>query len=128
LPVRHKLRDLERTSRRVDENEPGKHLRSELQSGEGKTVLRAAMARTMPENATARIKQGFSAPDASWFRGESIDYVNRVLRDPRARVNELLRPEYVKEILDRHTTGKENHRLFIWSLLCLEWWLRKFMS
>jgi hypothetical protein len=31
-------------------------------------------------------------------------------------------------VLDEHTAGKVNHRLVIWSLLSLEWWLRNFME
>ena len=34
----------------------------------------------LPKEVVEREKQGFSAPDASWFKGESIDYVLRELR------------------------------------------------
>jgi asparagine synthase (glutamine-hydrolysing) len=86
------------------------------------------MARLIPAAVTERVKQGFSAPDASWFRGESIDYVNRFLRDPRARIYEFLQPAYVTRRLDEHTAGRHNHRLFIWSLLSFEWWCRRFLD
>ena len=48
-----------------------------------------------------RSKQGFSAPDASWFRGESIDYINRLLRDPRAQIYDFVNPAYVSRVLDQ---------------------------
>jgi asparagine synthase (glutamine-hydrolysing) len=127
LPARHKLRDLERPSLAVDENEPGKRLRYEQQAGNGKLVLRQAMSRLIPTEVTQRAKQGFSAPDASWFRGESIDYVNCLLRDHRAQIYTFLAPDYVRKRLDEHTSGRHNNRLFIWSLLSFEWWLRKFI-
>ena len=73
-----------------------------------------------------RTKQGFSAPDASWFRGESIEYVNRLLRARSARMYEFFNPAYVERVLEQHTGGKVNHRLLIWSLLSFEWWLRTF--
>jgi asparagine synthase (glutamine-hydrolysing) len=85
------------------------------------------MARLIPEDITQRAKQGFSAPDASWFRGESIDYVRRLLLDPKARIYEYLNPAYVQARLDEHISGDVNRRLFIWSLLSFEWWLRKFL-
>ncbi len=127
LPVRYKLRNLDRVAQTVDEDEAGKRRKYELQTGDGKMVLRAAMSRLIPPDVTGRVKQGFSAPDASWFRGESIDYINTLLRDPRARIYEFLQPAYVLQNLDEHTAGQHNHRLFIWSLLSFEWWLRTFI-
>jgi len=91
-------------------------------------ILRRAMERIIPEEVTTRRKQGFSAPDASWFRGESIDYINGLLRDPEAHIYQYLQPSYVRTVLDEHTEGKVNHRLLIWSLLSFEWWLRNFME
>jgi len=86
------------------------------------------MGRLIPAEVSDRNKQGFSAPDASWFRGESIDYINRLLRNPRASIYEFMEPAYVADILDQHCSGKVNRRLLIWSFLCLEWWLRQFFA
>jgi asparagine synthase (glutamine-hydrolysing) len=127
IPAHHKLRNLERTMR-VDENQPGKRLLYEKETSDGKTVLRQAMSRLIPREITERAKQGFSAPDASWFRGESIDYINRLLRDPKASIYEFLEPKYVTQTLDEHCSGRVNRRLLIWSLLSFEWWLRKFIT
>jgi asparagine synthase (glutamine-hydrolysing) len=124
LPPSLKLRDLEHMSARVDEDDVNRY---EIRStSEGKLILRAAMAKAVPAQVTARRKQGFSAPDASWFRGESIDYINRLLRSSDARIYEFFQPAYVTKCLDEHTSGNVNHRLLIWSLLSFEWWLRKF--
>jgi asparagine synthase (glutamine-hydrolysing) len=127
VPVRYKLRDLGRVSQELDEDDLRKYQVADQWNGDGKAVLRQAMSRLIPRSVAERIKQGFSAPDASWFRGESIDYVNRFLRDPHARIYEFLQPAYITRRLDEHTLGKHNHRLFIWSLLNFEWWLHKFM-
>jgi asparagine synthase (glutamine-hydrolysing) len=127
IPAHHKLRNIER-SMRVDENQPGKRLIYEKETSDGKTVLRQAMSRLIPREITERAKQGFSAPDASWFRGESIDYINRLLRDPKASIYEFLEPKYVTQILDEHCSGRVNRRLLIWSLLSFEWWLRRFIT
>jgi asparagine synthase (glutamine-hydrolysing) len=128
LSVRLKLGSIDRVPDPVDEDEPGKRLRYEMKRDDGKLVLRQAMTRLIPPDVTRRAKQGFSAPDASWFRGESIDYVNDLLRRPQALLYEFLEPRYVAAKLDEHTSGRQNHRLFIWSLLSFEWWLRRFMN
>jgi len=86
------------------------------------------VSRLIPREITERTKQGFSAPDASWFRGESIDYINRLLRHPKANIYEFLEPKYVNDVLDEHCSGRMNKRLLIWSLLSFEWWLQKFIA
>ena len=127
LPVRTKLEGLDRDLLSVDENEPGKQVLYERQRTDGKVVLRKAMSRVIPKDVTARAKQGFSAPDASWFRGESVDYVTGLLNDPKARLGEFIQPAFVKCVLEQHRAGAHNHRLLIWSLLSFEWWLKTFL-
>jgi asparagine synthase (glutamine-hydrolysing) len=111
----------------VNENEPGKRLMLGDRN-QGKMILRETLERVVPRNIGDRQKQGFSAPDATWFRGESIDYLSRLLRSKDAHIYEVLQRDYVERILDEHTAGAVNHRLFIWSLLCLEWWMRCFLG
>lgn len=127
LPPSHKLRNLDELQD-VDENVIGKRQRYELETNDGKQVLRRAMEQIIPPVVTARAKQGFSAPDAGWFRGESIDYIDRLLRNPRAMVYEFVEHQFVSDVLDAHTSGRQNRRLLIWSLLSFEWWCRTFLT
>jgi asparagine synthase (glutamine-hydrolysing) len=127
IPPRFKVRNLGQPVR-MDENNPAKRQLNEFQTSDGKAVLRKAMGRIIPQEIIDRTKQGFSAPDASWFRGESIDYINRLLRNPKARLYEYITPAYVTKVLDQHCAGKENRRLLIWSFLSFEWWLRQFFD
>ncbi|HZE73323.1 MAG TPA: asparagine synthase (glutamine-hydrolyzing) [Pyrinomonadaceae bacterium] len=126
IPVRQKLLDPEQM--RTNGNTPGnKQVGYELKTNMGKAVLRQAMSRLIPDEISNRTKQGFSAPDASWFRGESIDYINRLLRDPKAMIYEFMNPNYVTEVLDQHCSGRVNRRLLIWSLLSFEWWCQGYL-
>ena len=125
LPARYKLKNLFEVAM-VDEDEFGKRAKQELSSGDGKIVLRKALQKVLPEEITNRVKQGFSAPDATWFRGESVDYVNELLRKPGARIHDLIEPAYINHVLDEHTSGKQNKRLLIWSLLSLEHWMKNY--
>jgi asparagine synthase (glutamine-hydrolysing) len=126
IPPRRKLGPAASTP--VDENEPGRRLLYELQTNNGKAILRRAMQPLIPREVTERTKQGFSAPDASWFRGESIDYINRLLGDPKARLYEFIEPAYVRQVLEEHCAGRVNRRLLIWSFLSFEWWCRTFLT
>ena len=127
IPARAKIHSLG-SAPRVDENVAGKRHLYAQQSSDGKAVLRRAMAGIVPGEVAGRTKQGFSAPDASWFRGESLDYINRLLGDPKALIYEYLEPAYVRSVLDQHCSGRANRRLLIWSFLCFEWWCRRFLD
>jgi len=127
LPARVKLAGLDTDPYVVDENEPGKQVLYEQKRSDGKVVLRKAMSKVIPNDVAIRAKQGFSAPDASWFRGESVDYVTSLLTDRDARLAEYIQPAYIRSVLDQHGAGAQNHRLLIWSLLSFEWWLREFL-
>jgi asparagine synthase (glutamine-hydrolysing) len=128
LPVRLKLGSLTEVVS-LNENEPGpKTQQFFAQTRDGKLLLRRAMERHIPRQVTERAKQGFSAPDASWFRGESIEYVRRRLLDRNARIYEYLDREAVGELVAEHVSGSRNRRLLIWSLLCFEQWCRTFLE
>ena len=123
VPVSLKLGNLAEVVR-VDENEPGKHKKFFEKNRDGKLLLRKAMGCYVPREVTEREKQGFSAPDASWFKGQSIEYVRRMLFDSDARLYDYLDRSAVRALVQEHLEGKANRRLLIWSLLNVEWWLR----
>jgi len=114
---------------RLNENQPGPKARNYWRNvSDGKVILRQAMGRYVPAETVAKGKQGFSAPDASWFRGESIDYVRRRLLGRGARLYEFLDRSTVESLVDDHLEGRENRRLLIWSLLCFEQWCELFLD
>ena len=94
----------------------------------GKDILRKTMGRIIPKSITQAKKQGFSGPDESWFRGSSEKYVRDLLLSDQARINAYLNPEYVRQVIETHSSSAENKRLLIWSLLSFEWWLRQFIK
>ena len=126
IPVRHKLANLE-NMKRVDENELRDKPRLYLQHSDGKNVLRRAMASYIPERLLKRKKQGFSAPDESWYRGQNAHYIKELLLNKQPAFEEFIRPEYVHRIVHEHIEQQVNHRLLIWSFLNFEWWCRLFL-
>jgi asparagine synthase (glutamine-hydrolysing) len=125
IPVRHKVSGLEELER-IDENMPRKKEHVHRMMSTGKTILRQAMQRILgPETLQAK-KQGFSAPDESWFRGSSADPIRTLLLSPGSRVQEFLNMDVVKRLFEDHVKARVNKRLLIWSLVCLECWLRQF--
>ena len=121
--VHLKLNSLQASTRR-DENAPGsKSDEFLLTEGDGKQILRDVMDRYLPADVTSYAKQGFSAPDASWFKGESIDFVTGRLLDSQAPLYNYLDFPAVSELVSEHVRGERNRRLLIWSLLTVNEWL-----
>ena len=122
-PINLKLNNLADVIR-INENEQGsKTLKYFQKTKDGKQILRDVMARYIPTNVTQAEKQGFSSPDASWFKGESIEFVKRILLNGDARIYEFLDRKTVEELVGQHLHGEQNRRLLIWSLLSFENWL-----
>jgi asparagine synthase (glutamine-hydrolysing) len=127
LPVEMKLRDLQHVVR-LNENVPGPKTEAYFnETRDGKLLLRKVMSRYVPDEIANQVKRGFSGPDASWFRGDSIDYVRRVLMSPNAAIYEFLDPAGVQPLVNEHLEGRENRRLLLWSLLSFEHWCRTFL-
>ena len=127
IPVRHKLGNLE-NFKKLDENLFGKKQKAYREFNDGKNVLRKAMADFLPEKIINRKKQGFSAPDESWYRGENTQYIKELLLDNKTVSSEFINPTYKKKIIDEHINQKINHRLLIWSFMNFEWWCRLFLE
>ncbi len=122
-PVGLKLNNLAAVLR-VNENDPGdKQAVYFHKTNDGKQILRDMMGRYIPESITKAEKQGFSSPDASWFKGESIEFVKRRLLTGRARIYEVLDRKTVEALVGQHLHGEQNRRLLIWSLLNVEKYL-----
>ncbi|HEX2052748.1 MAG TPA: asparagine synthase (glutamine-hydrolyzing) [Actinomycetota bacterium] len=127
VPIRLKLRNIDQVVQ-LNENQPGPKARTyERQFSDGKMLLRQAMRRHIPLETLFRAKQGFSAPDASWFRGESIDYVRSRLVSGNSPLFEFLDRDTVRAMIEEHLSGRQNRRLLIWSLLCLDQWCEIFL-
>ena len=124
-PVRLKLNNMADVVR-LNENEPGnKKAKFFQKTSDGKQILRDVMKHHIPEDVTRAEKQGFSAPDGSWFKGESIDFVKRILMNDNAHIYEFMDRSAVEALVQQHLSGAQNRRLLIWSLLNVEQYLKE---
>ena len=125
-PVALKLNNLGEVVR-LNENEAGRKPNKYFQkTNDGKQILRDMMAKYIPVDIIEAKKQGFSSPDASWFKGESMDFVRKVIFGKSNKTYEFFDRESILSLVDEHLTGKQNRRLLIWSLLNFEEFLNQF--
>lgn len=129
IPVRHKLGNLESEIARIDENDEHKKSKVAYRSfDDGKNVLRKAMTDFIPKSIIDRKKQGFSAPDESWYRGENASFVRDLLLDKKTVSTDFISRDYIQKIVKEHTEEHINHRLLIWSFMNFEAWCRIFLN
>jgi asparagine synthase (glutamine-hydrolysing) len=127
LPVRHKLSDFEHMLN-VDEDQVRKKIAAQSQFSGGKSCLRQAMEDVLPAEIMQRPKQGFSSPDASWYRDENAAFVREKLVDGELASAQWLNPDFVRTSVEDHLEGRRNNRLLIWSFLSFEQWCRTFLG
>ncbi len=124
LPLRFKLNNLDK-QHKINENEVSEKFSQIQRTSDGKMLFRKLMKKYIPEEVANREKQGFSAPDASWFKGESIDFTKKILLENDSPIYNYLSKKKVESALENHINGRENKRLLIWSLLNLHMILSK---
>jgi len=121
-PVDLKLNDLKKVIN-VNENDSEDKAKYFQKTNDGKQILRKMMQRHIPASVTDAAKKGFSSPDASWFKGESIEFVRRLLLDKDAKIYSVLDRGAVRGLVNEHMHGEKNRRLLVWSLLNVEAYL-----
>lgn len=126
IPVKHKLGQLE-LMKKIDENDFRDKRNLYNEHNDGKTVLRKAMCDFLPETIINRKKQGFSAPDESWYRGENADYVKDLLLNSNTVSTAFINKSFIEKTINEHINKKVNHRLLIWSLMNFEMWCQQFL-
>ncbi len=94
-----------------------------LRHGQGKAVLRAAVAPWLPPEILRRPKQGFAMPLGQTL-ADGIDRVRARLLHPDFLDHRLVRADALSRLLDEHATRRFDHAQPIWLLLVLAGFLR----
>lgn len=102
-------------------------VRMKLRGWTTKHVLRRAMQGVLPPEILTRPKMGFPVPVGKWLRGPYRHLLDEYVLSDRARERGLFAPEYVAELVARHSAG-EDHTERLWALLNFEIWQRRFFD
>jgi asparagine synthase (glutamine-hydrolysing) len=127
-PVHLKLNNLTSTVAMNENTQGNKPAQFFQKTKDGKQILRDVMRRYIPEDIANAEKQGFSAPDSSWFKGESIEFVKNRLLNTNAHIYKWVDPQTIRELVNEHLDGKQNRRLLIWSLLNLDTYMEQVLE
>ncbi len=89
-----------------------------------KYILRKAMKGILPSRILRQRKQGFSIPLDTWFRGKLSSVVRKLLLDTTCQSRRFFRPEYVRWLLEEHSSGRQRFGSQLYALLVFEIWCR----
>ena len=92
-----------------------------------KYLLRKALVKhsKLPELIIKRKKRGFGVPIQRWFKKDLFDYCNEMLLYEK---RSYLDYDAIKQLIDKHKSGREENHRTLWSLLCLELWCRRYLD
>ena len=102
--------------------------RLKLRGGTTKYILRESMKGVLPEAILSRSKMGFPVPIAAWFRGAYRSVIDEYVLSERAMSRGLFNGDFVRELVNRHQSGAENHDERLWALVNFEIWQRQFFD
>ncbi len=93
-----------------------------------KYLLKRAASRLLPPEVLHRRKMGFGVPVGSWMRHELRPMLEDLLLAPDARTRRWFQPGPLRQLVEEHVQGKQDHAFPLWALLWLETWHREFAA
>lgn len=99
-----------------------------IKGGLGKACLIEAMGDRLPPETWNRPKRGFSVPIAEWFRGPLREFLWDHLNGKLFLQRGFVSPPFMRHLLEEHDSGRRNNRTWLWGLLMLELWCRKWQD
>lgn len=91
-----------------------------------KFILKEIAKKHVDPNILNRPKKGFSIPIEDWLCNELANWMKEILLDGFAKRN-IFSSAYISQLIEEHQAQKKHtHRL--WSMICLELWMKKFVD
>jgi asparagine synthase (glutamine-hydrolysing) len=99
-----------------------------IANGETKSILKSAMEPYLPREVLYRPKMGFGVPIDHWLKTSMKEFAYDTLLSHSARQRGLVKPSYVRTMLDEHRGGVRLHHTRLWALLMLELWFQMWID
>jgi asparagine synthase (glutamine-hydrolysing) len=94
--------------------------------GVTKVLFRKLLKGLLPAEAFDKPKQGFGIPGESWFREDLRDFAASTILEGNGMTKEYLDIGMVRKIFREHEKGRRDYSEWIWCLLVLELWHKRF--
>lgn len=96
-----------------------------VRNGSRKWLHRRVCGTYLADSVLKRPKRGFAVNVVdSWFRKAMDSKMSQTLLDSNSKIYQYLRPSAVKNVFQRHASGRQDHHKILFSLVVFEEWLR----
>jgi asparagine synthase (glutamine-hydrolysing) len=93
-----------------------------------KYMLKTLAYRYLPRELIERSKMGFAIPLGHWINNEWCELSHDLVLSSRALQRNNINPAYLKQVFAEHRRGKRDYSSFIWALMVLEMWCRRYID
>jgi asparagine synthase (glutamine-hydrolysing) len=93
-----------------------------------KALLREVARSYLPDSIIERSKTGFGAPLRQWIPGKMRGMVHERLTDKSFIQRGIFNRESIEALISNNEQGRTDGSYTLFSLLCIESWLRQFAS
>ncbi len=94
--------------------------------GEGKILLKQALAPYLPHEVLYRPKMGFPVPIDDWLRGQLKSEVSDLLLSSDAKIAKMFCTTHIHNMWQAHQQQRQTFGMQLWLLVLLELWLNRF--
>ncbi|HXE38829.1 MAG TPA: XrtA/PEP-CTERM system amidotransferase [Azonexus sp.] len=95
-----------------------------MRGSESKYLLKKSMEPLLPSDVLYRPKMGFAVPLARWFRGPLRQRVRDSLLQGRIADSGWFNQDTIRQIVEQHESGVNDHSTPIWTLLMYDAFMR----
>ena len=94
----------------------------------GKSILKKAAGKFLPQDVIYRPKSGFGAPLRTWLKNDLSEFVDTLLSADTINRRGIFNAEKVQQLLDDDRAGRADYSYPIFALLCFEIWCQQFLD
>jgi len=99
-----------------------------IKGRQAKYLHKKAVEKWLPKEIVHRKKKGFANPIDRWLRTSMRSFIGDCLLSESAAVNRYFSRDFIRELVEKHEGGQEQHMRHIYLLLSFELWHQKFIS
>ena len=89
-----------------------------------KWIFKQAVKDRLPPLVLKQRKQGFQVPLGRWFQNELFGFAKNLLLEKQSLSRRFFRPQYVKQLLEEHQSGRQRFGHQVYALVVFELWCR----
>ena len=93
-----------------------------------KHLLKRIGEKHLPRDVVHRPKASFNSPLRAWMRGPLASLVDDLLSEKQVASRGLYDPAVVRQMVEEDRAGRNDHSMWLWTLLTVEVWHRTFLD